>query len=94
MIPKLSTLTREQKNRMVAEACGVKPELVCWVAKNPVEDAGCGDFKTRTECQEWIDAAPEGYFYKQYIPHEIVRYPDFCGDLNAIVEAIVEWADG
>ena len=80
-------MTPEAQRIAIAEACGVKPMLVEWMAKHPTEDSICLGCETKRDVFLWLLDLPEGSPYKCYIPTPRYRYPDYLNDLNAMAEA-------
>lgn len=73
-------------NRAIAEILGVKPELVEWMAYK--DGASCMSAARKEDVEKWLAELPEGSWAKSYEPKAFYRYPNYCGDLNLIQQAV------
>jgi hypothetical protein len=80
----MNTLDQE---KAIAEACGVKPELVEWWAYRPDDTGGriCMSSPTKERVEEWIKDNP--VYAEGYAPKAFYRYPNYTRDLNAMISA-------
>ena len=78
-------MTPERQNIVIAEACGVEPELVSWLAQKG--DCSCYSAERKWEVEEWLAKLPAGSWAADYKPAPLYRYPDYATNLNAIAGA-------
>lgn len=89
-----TTMNTLDQEKAIAEACGVKPELVEWWAHKPDDTGGriCMSAPTKREVEEWIERNPN--YGKGYAPKAFYRYPRYPECLNAMRQAETQMAWG
>ncbi len=85
---KTDTLTPTQKRQLIAEHCGVSPQLE-WQVMNEDESASCMSGEKR-ECEEWLSDLRRRMPDSSYASYHVgawKRFPDYLTSLDAMHEA-------